>query len=52
MVTVIGEGSFGVVYKGKYNGADVAVKRIRLPPDFNALSIPQEVMVLKYVLYT
>lgn len=49
MGELIGEGSFGKVYKAKYLGIDVAVKKI-LESVEQAQEFEHEVAVLKYVL--
>jgi len=44
-VNVIGQGSFGIVYKGSYNNKQVAVKRIQRSHDVNE-SVRQEVELM------
>ena len=44
---VIGRGSFADVHKGKWNGEEVALKRIRLPPGSDSSSVLKEVAVLR-----
>lgn len=47
---VIGRGGFGIVHRGKWNGQEVALKKIPLPPGIDASSLPtsNEISVLKY----
>jgi hypothetical protein len=51
----IGEGIVGVVYKGKYLGTDVAVKKLKFSNQFTEKTIQQfktEVMIpLNFVFY-
>ena len=45
---VIGRGSFAEVHRGKWNGLEVALKRMRLPPGGDQLqSVLKEVSVLR-----
>ncbi|KQJ88056.1 cysteine-rich receptor-like protein kinase 8 [Brachypodium distachyon] len=46
---IIGEGSFGVVYKGKYNGKQVAVKKLRESSQLSETDFEKEVQILKLV---
>ncbi|XP_024319401.1 proline-rich receptor-like protein kinase PERK8 isoform X4 [Brachypodium distachyon] len=45
----IGEGSFGVVYKGKLNGQQVAVKKLRDSSVVNEREFEREVQILRLV---
>ena len=47
---VIGRGSFAVVHKGRWEGKDVALKRIRIPcsTSLSTSTLPQEVEILRY----
>lgn len=44
---VIGRGSFSEVHKGKWNGKEVALKKIRIPPGSN-IDVSKEISVLRY----
>lgn len=44
---VIGRGTFAEVHKGKWNGQEVALKRMRLPPGSDPSIVPKEVSVLR-----
>lgn len=44
---VIGRGSFAEVHKGKWNGQEVALKRMRLPLGSDSSSLLKEVAVLR-----
>ena len=48
---MVGSGSFGNVYKGRWKGTTVALKCIKLPPgsDMSSLPAPVEVEVLRLV---
>lgn len=43
----IGEGSFGKVYKGIYNGKEVAIKKLKLDQESNAFDILNEINSVK-----
>ena len=47
---VLGKGSFATVNRGKWNGKDVALKRIRLPGGYDTeeLANMQEIAILRY----
>ena len=44
--SVIGRGSFAVVYRGCWQGKDVALKQIRVPCG-NITTVPKEVSILR-----
>ena len=44
--SVIGRGSFAVVYRGCWQGKDVALKQIRVPCG-NIATMPKEVSILR-----
>ena len=44
--SVIGRGSFAVVYRGCWQGKDVALKQIRVPCG-NIATVPKEVSILR-----
>ncbi len=48
---LIGQGNFGRVHKGIWNGMAVALKRIKIPcaSDGSVLPTPKEVEILKLV---
>ena len=48
---VIGKGSFAVVYRGKWEGKVVALKKMRLPSGISTDSLPniQEIRILRYL---
>lgn len=47
---LIGQGSYGKVHKGLWNGSTVALKRMKLPNgDGGSLLAPKEVEILKLV---
>lgn len=45
---IIGRGSFAVVYRGLWQGKDVALKQIRVPCG-NIANVPKEVAILRLV---
>ena len=47
---VIGRGSFAVVYRGCWQGKDVALKQIRVPCG-NVATVPKEVAILRFAEY-
>ena len=46
---VIGRGSFAIVYRGRWQGKDVALKQIRVPCG-NIATVPKEVAILRWAL--
>ena len=43
---IVGKGSFAVVYRGLWQGRDVALKQIRLPCA-SSTTVPKEVTILR-----
>lgn len=47
---VVGRGNFAVVYRGLWEGKQVALKKMRLPSGISSETLPsiQEITVLRY----
>ena len=45
---LIGRGSFAEVYKGRWQGKEIALKRIRVTCQMSTSILPQEVEILRY----
>ena len=48
---VVGRGSFAAVHRGTWKGAEVALKRIRIPcgSNISATNLPKEISILRFV---
>ena len=48
---LIGKGSFAEVYRGKWEGKDVALKKMKLPSEISLQSLPtiQEIEILRFI---